>query len=218
VNVYEAIAARRTIRDFEHREIDGKTLVRILSAGMQAPSHDHLREWHFVLIADARLRCDLARPLLVERTHGELEEMLDGWGMTDERQRAMYLDGIPKQVRMLVGAGALIIPCFRQDGPLLGEKRSLHELNAFAAIWAALENILVASASEGIFGVTKIISSTEERDRIRAMLGVPEDYEVPCFVALGYPAEGASWIEQLSVDVSERIHTNRWEDPSDSSV
>ena len=39
---------------------------------------------------------------------------------------------------MILDAGALIIPCFRQPEPLLGEKTSLHQLNAFASMWAVL--------------------------------------------------------------------------------
>jgi nitroreductase len=128
----------------------------------------------------------------------------------DECQRAMYADGVPKQARMVLGAGALLMPCFRNRGPLLGEKKSLHELNAFASIWALLENVLVVAASEGVFGVTKIISTPEETVHIRETLGIPDDYEVPCYLALGYPRVDTAWIEQLPVDIDERIHTNRW--------
>lgn len=41
MNVYEAIAARRTIRDFALTLIPLEVLQRILGAGLQAPSHNH---------------------------------------------------------------------------------------------------------------------------------------------------------------------------------
>ena len=210
MNVYEAIAARRTIRDFDTRPVDGKVLRRILDAGMKAPSHNHLRDWHFILVDDVGQRECLVGGFLKDRTEEELRELLDGWGVTDERQYAMYLDAIPKQAAMILDAGALVVPCFRQRGPLLGEKKSLHELNALASIWGAIENVLVASAGEGVFGVTKIVSTPEERDHVRTTLCIPDDYEIPCYLALGYPAAGAVRTEQVSVGIDDWLHIDRW--------
>ena len=210
MNVYEAIAARRTIREFDVRAIGRNVLLRILDAGLLAPSHDHLRDWHFVQVEDRELRAKLTGFFLVDRTEAELREMLDGWGMTDDRQSAMYLEGIPRQASMLLGADVLLIPCFRQRSDLLGLKESLHELNAFASMWAVLENVLVAAASEGIQGVTKIISRPEERDHVRGTLGIPEDYEIPCYLSLGYPARDAVWHEQIPVRAADRLYVDRW--------
>ena len=211
MNVYEAITARRTIRDFDDRAITRDVLLRVLEVGVKAPSHNHLRDWRFILVDDPQQRERLVRFFHKERTEGELRELLDGWGMTNERQYAMYLDAIPKQASMILRAAALVMPCFRNRGPLLAEKKSLHELNAFASIWAVLENVLVAAASEGIFGVTKIVSTPEEAAHIRATLGIPDDYEIPCYLAIGYPREDTVWPEQVSVDIDDRLQVNRWD-------
>jgi nitroreductase len=210
MDVYEAIAARRTIRDFSPKPVDRGVLRRILEAGVKAPSHNHLRDWHFVLVEDTQQRQRLVRFFRREWSREELEAWMDGCGMEDECQRAMYADGVPKQATMVLTAGALVIPCFRQPGPLLSGKRSLHELNAFASIWAVLENVLIAAASDGIFGVTKIISTPEEAVHVRATLGIPDDYEVPCYLALGYPAEDAVWTEQVPIDAEDRLYVDRW--------
>jgi nitroreductase len=210
MDVYEAIAARRTIRDFSPKPVDRGVLRRILEAGVKAPSHNHLRDWHFVLVEDTQQRQRLVRFFRREWSREELEAWMDGCGMEDECQRAMYADGVPKQATMVLTAGALVIPCFRQPGPLLSGKRSLHELNAFASMWAVLENVLIAAASDGIFGVTKIISTPEEAVHVRATLGIPDDYEVPCYLALGYPAEDAVWTEQVPIDAEDRLYVDRW--------
>jgi nitroreductase len=210
MNVYEAIDARRTIRDFAPKPVDRGVLRRILEAGVKAPSHNHLRDWHFVLVEDTQQRQRLVRFFHREWSREELEAWMDRCGMEDECQRAMYADGVPKQARMVLGEGALVIPCFRQPEPLLSGRRSLHELNAFASMWAVLENVLIAAATGGIFGVTKIISTPEEAVHVRATLGIPDDYEVPCYLALGYPAEDAVWTEQVPINVEERLHVDRW--------
>jgi nitroreductase len=210
MSVHEAIAARRTIRDFDDRPIERDVLLRILGAGVKAPTHNHLRDWRFILVEDPQQRERLVRLFRREWSREELEEWMNGCGMKDECQRAMYADGVPKQASTILGAGALVIPCFRQPSPVLAEKESLHQLNAFASIWAVLENALLAAASEGIFGVTKIVSTPEETAHIRATLGISDDYEVPCYLALGYPSEGAVWPRQVSVDVRGRVSVDRW--------
>lgn len=40
---YEAIDKRRTVRDFEDKIIDIEIIKRILSAGLKAPTNDHLK-------------------------------------------------------------------------------------------------------------------------------------------------------------------------------
>jgi len=210
MDLHEAIEARRTIREYGEQPIERETLLRILDAGLKAPSHNHLREWQFVLVNDMARRELLARFFFTKRTEMELRDMLDGWGMTDDRQYEMYFEGIPRQASMVLGAPVLLVPCFRQEGNLLGAKKSLHELNAFASMWAVIENLLVAAASEGIHGVTKIISRPEERDHVRATLGIPEDYEVTCYLPLGYAAADAVWHEQLTPKVEDRLHIDEW--------
>jgi len=214
MDIYEAIAARRTLRDFEARPVERDLLLRVLDAGMKAPSHNHLRQWQFVLVEAADQRKRLVDGFLIERTETELRRLLEDRGMTDDRQYAMYYDAIPKQASMILGAGALVVPCFVQQGTLLDAKESLHELNAFASIWAVLENVLVAAASEGVFGVTKIISRPSETDYVRSTLGIPAEYEIPCYLAMGYPKEDAFVPKQLSIDLRERLHIDRWDGPA----
>ena len=208
MEVYEAISARRTMRDFEQREVEMDVVRRIISAGLKAPSHDHMRDWHFAVIQDRAIRMGLLKHTITRWSREQAREIIDGWGLTDEIQREMYLDGIPKQFSMLLEAGCLIIPCFRQETPLL-EPETLSALNAFASIWCCIENILIAAASEGVFGVMRIPQAAEV-ETIRRVLGVPESYEVPCWLALGYPAAGARGAKQIQVRVDERVHLNGW--------
>ena len=74
-------------------------------------------------------------------------------------------------------------------------------------MWCCVENILIAAASEGIFGVTRIPSESE-RETIKRVLNVPKDYEIPCYLALGYPKGTAARARQVKVSVEERMHIN----------
>jgi len=209
MDVYEAISRRKTIRDFRQEEINIEIVKKLLDAGLKAPSHDHLREWQFVIVEDRSKRRELIEQTIKPRNRKEATDIVDNWGMTDEMQREMYVDAIPKQFSMLLNAGCLIVPCFRQTTPLL-QPEDLSSLNAFAAIWCCIENILVAAAAEGIFGVTRI-PSAREIETIKRIFGVPQNYEIPCYVALGYPQESAARAEQIEVSVDERMHINTWQ-------
>ncbi|NMC11703.1 MAG: nitroreductase [Chloroflexi bacterium] len=208
MDVYEAIAKRMTIRDFDEREIPLEIIKKLLSAGLQAPTNDHLRRWEFILVQDRTQREVLIHRLDKPRSPQSVRKILDGWGLIEPIQREMYMEGIPKQHSMLLNAGALIIPCFYTETPLL-KPETLSSLNSFASIWCCIENILVAAASEGIFGVTRIPFEAE-RKTIRRLLKIPALYETPCYLALGYPAQGENRSKQCEVNLEEKIHFNRW--------
>lgn len=203
----DAIHARRTLRDFAPKPIAPDTLNRILGAGLCAPTNDHLRRWEFVVVDDRQMR---ARLLRVEdmTSHEACEQMLDGFGMTDADQRAMYHAAMPRQYSMLASAPRLILPFFRLREPLL-RPTSLSSLNEFASIWCCIENILIAAADEGIFGVTRI-PMPEESEHIQKTLGHPTNYAMPCYIALGYPAENAVRPIQKAIHIKDRLHLNHW--------
>ena len=207
MDVYEAIRARRTIRDFEDRQVGMGTIERIIDAGLKAPTNNHLRQWEFVIVNGKEERANLLR---VENmtSRDECEQMLDGFGMTDEVQRNMYREAMPRQFSMLYNAGGLILPFFKIREPLL-QPSSLSSLNDFASIWCCIENMLLAAASEGLLGVTRI-PMAEESEHIKTAVGHPENYVIPCYIALGYPAKNASVPAQKSICAKDKIHINIW--------
>ncbi len=208
MDVYEAIAKRMTIRDFADREIPLEIIKKLLAAGMQAPTNDHLRRWEFILVQDKAQREALIHSLDKPRSTQSVRKIINGWGLTEPSQREMYLDAIPKQHAMLLNAGCLVIPCFYTKTPLL-KPETLSSLNSFASIWCCIENILIAAAAEGIFGVTRIPFEAE-RKIIRRLLNIPQPYETPCYLALGYPLETAKRLPQYEFNLEEKIHLNAW--------
>lgn len=213
MDIYTTLKTRRTVRDFEQdgitpRSIAPELVQKLLSAGFLAPTNDHMRDWHFVLLNDLTLRLSLIseviHPVGVEGT----EQLIESWGLQDEAQRAMYRDAVPKQFGMLADCGCLILPFYRQPKSLLNP-REISDLNYFASIWLCLGNILNAAAAEGIFGVTRIPAERESRV-VKNRLNVPPDYEFPCWLALGYPALNAPGIKQVPINVRSRIHQDRW--------
>lgn len=207
MELYEAIEKRRTVREFEDKPIEPEIIKKILSAGLKAPTNNHLREWEFVIINDKNERAGVLN--LEDMTNPEdCDKMLDAFGMTDFEQRGMYHIAMPKQFSMLYNCGCLILPFFKLREPLL-KPTSLSSLNEFASIWCCIENILLAAASEGILGVTRI-PMAEELEHIKKTVNHPENYTMPCYIALGYPKENARMPVQKIIKVEDRIHINHW--------
>jgi len=213
MDLYQAFLQRKTIRDFEQidgkpRPIDDARIQKLIRAGFTAPTNDHMRDWHFVLLNDLEKRSQLVSEVIKPLSRKRSEMIVNRWGLTDPDQREMYIEAIPRQFSMLKDCGCLILPFYRQDLPLLKPK-NISALNYFVSIWLCIENILTAAASEGIFGVTRI-PDTHESKVVRETLNVPANYEFPCWLALGYPAENAARARQVSIDLNSRIHSDNW--------
>ena len=208
MDVYQAIQTRHTIREFSPQALEPALIEKLVGAAFAAPSNNHLREWHFILLNDKAHRKEILDRVIHPLDRKGSLAVVNRWGMTEARQRQMYVEAIPLQYSMLMDAGALLLPFFAQPSALL-KPRTLSNLNSFASIWCCIENLLIAAASEGIFGVTRI-PAEEERQTVKEALHVPTGFEFPCWVALGYPAPQARRAEQLPIDIAGRIHSEFW--------
>ena len=94
---YEVIHRRRTVREWKNESVPPDVLERILCAGIQAPTHNHLREWEFIVL----------------REQEEKETALQfakAWSVTQEENKAvsalgtfaqgMYAYAMPRQYSM----------------------------------------------------------------------------------------------------------------------
>ena len=207
MELYEAIEKRRTVRDFDDRLVEMGIIKKIISAGLKAPTNNHLREWEFVIVNDKKERTKILN-LKDMTSYDECENMMDSFGMTDSDQRGMYHIAMPKQFSMLYNSGCLILPFFKLREPLM-HPTCLSSLNEFASIWCCIENILIAAAAEGILGVTRI-PMTEELEHIKITHNHPDNYALPCYIALGYPSKDAKLPVQKVINVEDRIHINHW--------
>ena len=208
MDIYEAMQQRMTIRDFSDKPVDDAVIQKIIKAGFLAPTNNHMRDWHFILLNDREKRAEIIGQTMKQVTPKGALGIINRWGLTDPSQRDMYHDAIPKQVSMLLTSACLLLPCFRQESNVLKPK-SLSDLNGFASIWLCIENLLLAAAAEGVFGVTRI-PFDDERAQLKTYLSIPAGYEIPCWIALGYPAENARRASQVQINVTDRIHPDSW--------
>ena len=116
---YDVLEKRRTYRDFSDRKVSDEILRRVIDAAFKAPTNDHLRQLEFIVIRGqeniAKVIAPLAKNMAMFK---ELVSEVDESG--DKDKMAMFADALPKQQKMLMQSGLLILPFFRQlTWPLL---------------------------------------------------------------------------------------------------
>ena len=116
---YEVLEKRRTYRDFSDREVSDELLKRVIGAAFKAPTNDHLRQLEFIVV---RGRENIARIItpLAKHMAAFKDLVFEADDSGDKDKRAMFADALPKQQKMLLDSGLLILPFFRQkQSPLL---------------------------------------------------------------------------------------------------
>lgn len=208
MDFYEVLEKRRTYRDFSDRKVSDEIIKRVISAAFKAPTNDHLRQLEFIVVRDRENIAKVIAPLSKNMAaFKDLVFEVDDSG--DKDKMAMFADALPKQQKMLMQSGLLILPFFRQKQSPLLKPVEQSSLNYFASAWCALENMLLAATAEGL-GTVFHIPVSDEAEKIKEIVGAPEGYEFTCLLTMGYPAENAFLPKQKEINVEDRIHTNAW--------
>jgi len=205
MDFYKVIEKRRTVRSFSDKKVPQEIIYKVLEAGIKAPTYNHLREWDFLLVNDAKLRLQIVKaegiPDSVNVT--ELEESFSN---ADSLLKEMYLDAIPKQKSMLLKAPELLAVIFKPKTKV-DKSKSVYDLNCLSSAWCCIENILLAMAAENLFGVTYI---PQKAKALKEVLGIPESLEVAALIPFGYKPPEVNLIPQKNIDLKTRIHINKW--------
>lgn len=208
MDLYEAIEKRRTVRDFEDHSIPQKLIEKIIKAALQAPSNDHMRDWHYIAVQDKNTVKKLLDIVPKGISDEDMKQLIKDWNLSDIEQQDAYKDAVPKQYKMLMDASVVVIPLLKQKTDIFHPENISH-LNGFASIWCSIENIFLASTAEG-YGCSLRIPLGDEAEYARKILEFPDDYLMPCFIGIGKPQNNVPAIKQKYIDITERIHWNKW--------
>ncbi|NUS09378.1 MAG: coenzyme F420-0:L-glutamate ligase [Nonomuraea sp.] len=176
----DVVFARRTIREFSDRPVDGEAVRRAVAAGIAAPAPHHTTPWRFVLVESPETRVKL------------LDAMREAW-IDDLRGDGFTEQSIAKRVRrgdVLRDAPYLVVPCLVMEGShtYRDDRRNAAEREMFVvATGAGVENFLVQLAVEGL-GSAWVSSTMFCRPVVREVLDLPGSWDPMGCVAIGHAA------------------------------
>ena len=162
------IKSRRSIRRFKAEQIRDSELQEILECALLAPNARNQQKWHFTVIQNRDV---------LNRMVNILKENMINSGIEFLAERAKVPDFNPFR-----NAPTVIL--------VTADKKA-----RFVEIDCALaaENILIAAESLGIAShimtSTELLFTSEKGMEMKKELGVPEEYEHVCTIALGYKDE-----------------------------
>ncbi len=203
---YEVIKNRRTTREFLDKDVDPAVIQRILEAAYAAPTWNHKRNWHFIILHtpeekevfsfakktadkfDAEKYLNVPRPYPV--TLGQ----------------KMYAHAMPRQYSMLHEAPYVIIPVYQAKNVSGGD---FSALNPFTTVWCSIENLFLAAAAEGL-SCSMRIPTNEEHEEVKKKLKVPPTYKMPVFIGIGYADPEEKELEQVEPDFEKQLHYGSW--------
>ncbi len=206
MDVYEAIYSRRIVRDFKEQPVKDEIIEKIISAGLYAPTHDHLRNWEFVVLKDKKDK-ENALQFIKNGVKPQLE-ILKQILVDGTSQQKMYAIAMPRQYSMLYNASHVILPFFKSNTGVLNPT-SVSSLNPLSSIWCAIENIFLAATAEGLACSIRIPVG-EEGINVAKAINAPDDYLMPCYIGIGYPADNRPEVEQIEYTAKQKIHTGKW--------
>lgn len=203
---YEVIKNRRTTREFLDKDVDPAVIQRILEAAYAAPTWNHKRNWHFIILHtpeekevfsfakktadkfDAEKYLNVPRPYPV--TLGQ----------------KMYAHAMPRQYSMLHEAPYVIISVYQAKNVSGGD---FSALNPFTTVWCSIENLFLAAAAEGL-SCSMRIPTNEEHEEVKKKLKVPPTYKMPVFIGIGYADPEEKELEQVEPDFEKQLHYGSW--------
>ena len=201
MDFYEAINTRSSIREFTDEAIPKETIRKIIEAAYKAPTNDHFRDWHFIVVTDKDIMKNVLDGVPKDLTVKDVDNMTF---ISDPVQKESYQFAVPKQYSMLIDAAAVIIPLMKKKVDIL-HPADLSHLNCFASIWCSIENLWLAATAEG-YGCNLRIPRGNEEEVAREVTGFPDNYMIPCFIGIGRPAENAVRTNQLVPDIDKQLH------------
>ncbi len=215
LGVFEAIDSLRAIRAFAPDPIADDVIERILGAGIRAPSPQNSQPWAFVVVRDAKMRARIAEVyrrvwnIVKEPVYGDLDAIED----TSQRRLlkatdrlAAAIDEAPLFIFAMLDRsrlGVMVTP----DLQTLLEPSS-----AYGAVWAAIENMVLAARALDVGVITTNLTKLMEAE-VRGLLNYLEHVETVSMLALGRPRPPARFGPTTRRPVAEVAHSEQWDQP-----
>jgi nitroreductase len=206
----QVIQDRRSIRHYTDEPVSQEDIDAILEAARQAPSGENAQPWRFIVVSDPDTRKKLGaiagggsgRRFTAEFVTQKMQERFSS--LEDEEKKKAIFEKLTsgRVSTFLADAPVSIVVCGRKDVWDLPYDTS-----------AAMENMLLMVTALGLGACWVIAPCIDIRDeeRLKDLLGVPEEIKVVSIVAVGHPPRPHRPRPRLPL--SELVYSEKWDTP-----
>jgi F420 biosynthesis protein FbiB-like protein len=178
---YSLITARRSIRRYEPRPLDGAVIDRLLNAAAWAPSAHNRQPWRFAVVTGAaekeRLASEMGARLRSDRTRdGDAAEAIEA--------------DVRRSYTRITSAPCVIVVCLTmEDMDIYPDQRraAAEQQMAVQGVALAIQNLLLAAAVEGL-GACWMCAPLFCQDTVAGALGLPPAWQAQGLITVGYAA------------------------------
>lgn len=164
ISIYEAILARKSIRQYTAQKVEAKQIRSLLEAAVMAPTTKQHEPWAFTIIQDTqwlKAISDNAKSMLIKQPaqDGQVHEVLG------------------QSANIFYDANTLIVICAETDNQ-----------SAVADCWMAAENIMLAACAMGL-GSCVISSALDvlNDNQEKLKLGLNGNFVAVAPIVIGFP-------------------------------
>jgi nitroreductase len=186
MDAIEAIRKRKAVRTYTDRPIADDVVDGLLRAALAAPTGSGSQAWSLLVVRDAERRREMADLIIAggAQYFANMRPQRDLDADEHRRQCGEYAEKILSTYRIApVWIVALLVP--RGNYPdSMAEGGYVDDLLSVAF---AMENLMVAARAEGLGTVPTSAFQRFEKDRLRAILGLPGEVDPVLVSPLGYP-------------------------------
>ena len=179
---YDFVLSRRSVRSYHEKLISREQIVRILKAGMWAPSAHNAQPWRFYVLESIASKRQLA-----EAMGAAFRRDLVNDGETAETIEAVVNESIER----FSTAPILVVVCLSMDtmDVYSDERRQQAEfVMGVQSVAAAVQNILLAAHAEEL-GACWFCAPLFCQGIVQEIVKIPSDVYPQALIALGEPAE-----------------------------
>ncbi|MFQ5513101.1 MAG: nitroreductase family protein [Myxococcota bacterium] len=208
LSVHEALYTLRAMRRLRPDPVPEHELRYLIDAATQAPTGSNAQTWAFVVITETETRRRIAK---IYREIGQalVRPTAEGAHDTSEETRRIYRRAMIL-VEELADVPALILVCCQGHPPASAAESSAY----YGSIYPAVQNLLLAARSRGL-GTTLTTLHKAQEERIKQILGIPDDVETIALIPVGYPR--GRWGRPRRRPSAEVTHWERWGQPRPAS-
>ena len=213
IGLFEAIDTQRSLRRFTEEPVSEEHIRRLLEAGRKAPSPTNSQPWAFIVIQDPETRRALAD--IYAKAWGFAKQFYgDPAKAKDEPERIM-LEATDRLAAGIDEAPLFINCCL--DRSRLGVmvtpdlQTILEPSSAYGAVWAAVQNILLAARGLGLAALPTNLTRLLDHE-VRALLGMPDHVETVILIAVGHPSQ-PNFGPPRRRALEDVAHQERWGSP-----